>query len=233
MLQNLKNKIFTKEVFKTPWFWVVVAFLLFTGIAYGSGQANANITLNNEKANLETVAATIDKQKAELHAELDDIEKQIAIKNKEYEGIESEIESMKEEIDAAKEIMEKRDSLETEIKSLDIEIRTEQTKLDDLSAKVTAKQTELEKIENVVASKGEEPIKLSPGQYIVGADFPAGRYIAKPNGGNGNFVVYSDSGSLEVNTILGGTYGEASYTFFTMDGYLLENTSPVILEAVE
>lgn len=233
MVEKIKSKLFTKEIFKSIWFWGILIFLLVTGAAYGSGKANANITLNNEKANLETVAATIEKQKSELQEELNLLESSIEDKEDELRSVEKEIVSMQKDIDDAKEIMDKKDSLEDKISSFESRIKSEQTKLDDLTAEVEAKQTELEKLETVITSKGEEPIKLSPGQYIVGTDFPAGRYIAKPNGGNGNFVVYSDTGDLEVNTILGTSYGETSYTFFTFDGYYLENDAPVILEAVE
>ncbi|PKH10156.1 hypothetical protein CXF70_11425 [Planomicrobium sp. MB-3u-38] len=85
----------------------------------------------------------------------------------------------------------------------------------------------------MIKEKDEEPIQLSAGTFIVGQDVPPGRYKAEPVGRGSNFQTYDDSGSIDVNTILGGTYGEAEYIFYVFDGYIIENHSTATLTPVE
>lgn len=45
--------------------------------------------------------------------------------------------------------------------------------------------------------------QLYTGRWVVGEDIVAGRYVAAPASGNGNFVVYDALGLPKVNEILG------------------------------
>ncbi|QGQ48788.1 hypothetical protein E6W99_25895 [Metabacillus sediminilitoris] len=84
-------------------------------------------------------------------------------------------------------------------------------------------------MEGRLIETGEEPKILSAGQYIVGQDIPQGRYTVTPVGEGSNFFV---DGVGEVNTILG-SYGEDSYTFFTVDGDVIQTEAKVKLTPVE
>ncbi|MBU5305179.1 hypothetical protein [Eubacterium callanderi] len=63
---------------------------------------------------------------------------------------------------------------------------------------------------DAVAFTPTEPVlktTLGSGLYLVGRDIPAGSYDASATSGSGNFIIYSSSGTLKTNEILGGDYG--------------------------
>ena len=74
-------------------------------------------------------------------------------------------------------------------------------------------------------------VEIPPGMYTVGKDIPAGRY--KIHGGSSNFFVYSSSGSLEVNIILGGRYGVEEYLYTFKSGDEVEARSSFKLTPIE
>ncbi|MBA4537828.1 hypothetical protein H1Z61_11970 [Bacillus aquiflavi] len=86
-----------------------------------------------------------------------------------------------------------------------------------------------------MTAKEEEPRTFSAGQYIVGKDFPEGRYKAVPVGEGSNFQVFNgSSGIATVNTILGsGRYSEKEYVFFTSNGDIMETQATVQLIPIE
>ncbi|MCL2455899.1 MAG: hypothetical protein FWD18_11460 [Micrococcales bacterium] len=68
--------------------------------------------------------------------------------------------------------------------------------------------------------------QLSAGQWIVGLDIAAGRYVVTPaEGESGNFFVYSDRGFPKVNEILGGDFGVPSVTVSLEDGQRIKISS--------
>lgn len=101
--------------------------------------------------------------------------------------------------------------------------------LKDTQAKLASATGELQKAEGA-------PKKLGAGQYVVGKDIQAGRYVAHALGRGSNFFVHdAGSGLAKVNTILGtaGGIGTGDYTFFCDDGDIIETHELVQLTAVK
>lgn len=117
-----------------------------------------------------------------------------------------------------KEIQTKQSELKTEISSLENKKQSLNEQIQQLNGEVT-------KI------KGE-PKTYPAGQLTVGTDVPAGKY--KIYGGNSNFVVYSSSGRLEVNIILGsGTYNVNEYIYTFKTGEIVKANSSFKLVSIE
>lgn len=120
-----------------------------------------------------------------------------------------------EEQNKLKEIQNKQSELSSEVSSLENKKQTLNTEIQQLNSDVT-------KI------KGE-PKKYPAGQLTAGTDIPTGKY--KIYGGNSNFIVYSSSGKLEVNIVLGsGAYevNEYIYTFKTGDTVRAESSFKLV-----
>ena len=123
-----------------------------------------------------------------------------------------------EEQNALKDIQTKQSELKTEVSSLENKKQSLNTEIQQLNGEVT-------KI------KGE-PKTYPAGQLTAGTDVPIGRY--KIYGGSSNFVVYSSSGSLEVNVILGsGAYNVNEYIYTFKTGDIIKANSSFKLVSIE
>ena len=120
-----------------------------------------------------------------------------------------------EEVDNALALLADKEEVETELKRKSYEAEKLEKEIDALNSTLELKK--------------EEPIRVSAGQYFFGHDIPEGRYTAKPVGRGTNFVVYTASGGLHVNTIL----SEGDYTFFAQEGYYMETKGAIELIPVE
>lgn len=90
----------------------------------------------------------------------------------------------------------------------------------ELETQVAEKQTRLDTLNAQITEEKNKPVVLPAGYYTVGTHIDAGRYVVT---GKSNFVVYSSSGSLLVNTILGGgSWGVDSYTCNLSNGDIIE-----------
>ncbi|WP_255437502.1 hypothetical protein [Thalassobacillus sp. CUG 92003] len=149
--------------------------------------------------------------------------------------VNEEYEQEKEAYDEAIAVIENRDEAEEELTVFQEEIDAFDAKIKDKNKKVSKLEKEIDKLTNIVLEKKEEPKTFSAGQYLVGADFPAGRYKAVPVGEGSNFVIFNgDSGLADVNTILGdGSFGETEYVFWTADGDIMETEARVKLIPLE
>lgn len=95
--------------------------------------------------------------------------------------------------------------------------------ISSLESKKESLNTEIEKLnEEVVKIKGQ-PKTYPAGHLTVGTDVPSGKY--KIYDGKSNFVVYSLYGDLEVNIILGGSYGVKEYIYTFKSGDKIEADS--------
>ena len=119
-----------------------------------------------------------------------------------------------------------------EISSHEKDLDSKKGDLKEIDGEIANKNKDLEKINQLIIEKGEEPIQLSAGKYIIGADVPAGRYKVMPIGRGSNFITYGANGRLDVNKILG-AHGEAEYIFFADDGGTIDSRSTVKLVPVE
>ena len=118
---------------------------------------------------------------------------------------------------------------EKAIKMVPAKLEEKQKEITKNISALETKKSELEKqkqeLENQITSLSGDVIKLKgeprtypAGHLTAGTDIPVGKY--KIYGGSSNFVVYSKYGDLEVNIILGGSYGGVSeyiYTFRSGD----------------
>lgn len=146
--------------------------------------------------------------KKKYDAELTGLQQKIDDKNKELSEADNTLKNEQAKIDA--EIVKKQDELNNKTKEFDGKIAEKQDELNKKQAEVDSKQAELDKLSGEVVKAAGNPITVSAGDYIVGTDIKAGRYKVS---GSSNFVVYTSSGELYINTILGdGTVGRGDYT---------------------
>lgn len=146
--------------------------------------------------------------KKKYDAELTGLQQKIDDKNKELSEADNTLKNEQAKIDA--EIVKKQDELNNKTKEFDGKIAEKQDELNKKQAEVDSKQAELDKLSGAVVKAAGNPITVSAGDYIVGTDIKAGRYKVS---GSSNFVVYTSSGELYINTILGdGTVGRGDYT---------------------
>lgn len=123
-----------------------------------------------------------------------------------------------EEQNKLKDIQKKQNELNSEISSLENKKQSLNTEIQRLNSEVT-------KI------KGE-PKTYPAGQLTAGVDVPIGKY--KIYGGNSNFMVYSSSGRLEVNIILGsGSYNVNEYIYTFKTGDIIKANSSFKLVSIE
>lgn len=160
-----------------------------------------------------------------------------ALKNEKYEKLTLDIEKLEKELNQNKVTLSEQATLISEfeeykknkalkideIKELDNQITEKQNTVSSLDTDINAKQTELNFLKAEIQTAGEAPKVLGAGEYTVGLDIPPGRYVVT---GKSNFVVHSSTGSLKVNTILGGgKWGQESYTCQLNDGDILKLSS--------
>ena len=116
------------------------------------------------------------------------------------------------------ELGSKKDELSTEISSLESKKQTLNSEIEQLNGEV-------------IKLKGT-PMTYPAGQLTVGTDIPVGKY--KIYDGNSNFIVYSSTGNLEVNIILGsGNYNVSEYIYTFKEGDKVEARSSFKLVEVE
>lgn len=117
-----------------------------------------------------------------------------------------------------KEIQTKQNEIKSEISSLENKKQTLNTEIQELNSEVA-------KI------KGQ-PKTYPAGQLTAGTDIPVGKY--KIYDGNSNFVVYSKSGELKVNIILGAeNYGVNEYVYTFKEGDMVKANSSFKLVTIE
>ena len=165
------------------------------------------------------------------NAQIDKQELQQSLKqSEELNKLQSQIDDAKNELNSQKSLLEEVNQFKSqkeeklsELSKLDNDIATKSATSSSLDAEISDKTAELDGLKNLIQKTGEAPKVLGAGDYTVGTDIPAGRYIVT---GDSNFVVRSSYGSLKVNTILGGgKYGEESYTCTLEIGDTLELAS--------
>lgn len=216
-----------KSIILTKWFWIgsavalILAFVLMFNAAYASGQESSTAKVNEEALNYNQLLAEVEKQQKELEAVNSDIES--AKEN--LQVINDDLDKNQSRFDRLKDLA----SNETKIKS---EITAAETTLDGLKSNIDEAKDTLGGLEGKIVKAKGKPTEVGAGHFVFGSDIKPGRYEVTPVGRGTNFVVYSSSGSLAVNTILGSN-GVPSYVFEAGDGYTLENEGRVKLTPVE
>ncbi len=144
------------------------------------------------------------------------IKKDLTKKQNEYSQLQSKYSENQRNIN---EQDKKIKELEQEEKQREINsnIATLESKKGELEKEKQSLESQIKTLnKDVIRIKGE-PKTYPAGHLTAGTDTPTGKY--KIYGGSSNFAVYSSTGRLEVNIILGSRYGvdEYIYTFKTGD----------------
>ncbi|MFC3039976.1 hypothetical protein ACFOGI_06900 [Virgibacillus xinjiangensis] len=221
-MDKLKSKLKSKKL------WYSVSGVVVLVLAFVAGQSSAQVLLGEEKVKYteveEHITAT-ENTLSEKEEELSALEQEI----QDQEGL---LESKQKEVDEANKLIGTIDELKEEKETLQGTVEEKEGTIESLDGDISAKEEELAALEEGILNKSGEPIELGAGEYIIGADIPAGRYTATNIGEGSNFFVRDASGYSSVNTILGDDwYGD--YTFFGEDGETIETAAPVKLIPVE
>ena len=213
-LELLKNfKVFSLKEKALSIGIVVFLLVISSALAYNGGKrAEINLEAVDVVANR---IANQDEQIKVNNDKLADLQSQI-------DTINNELSSQQDLLNAFNDYKNNKEAKETEISQLDSTIQEKSNNIASLDNDIASKSAELDKLKNAIQRTGEEPKVLTAGEYTVGKDIEPGRYIVT---GNSNFVVYSYDGDLKVNTILGGRYGEESYTCTLENGDTMELSS--------
>lgn len=158
------------------------------------------------------------------------VNKNIEEKQAQYHELESKYETSQKKVsERDKKIAE----LEQEDKQKEIEnnIKALEAKATELENKKQTLESEINTLnQSVIRLKGQ-PKTYPAGHLTAGIDTPVGKY--KIFGGSSNFFVYSSSGRLEVNIILGNRYGVEEYIYTFKSGDKIEANSSFKLVEVE
>jgi Skp family chaperone for outer membrane proteins len=207
----------TEKVTKTrgkKFWWKVAAWIVGISIVFSLGSNSASVDLGKEKVKLDKLTSMVkDKQN-----KLDTIDKEYKSKSAEFE--------------AAKKVVADKTSAENQIADLNKQIDSKKGEIAGLDGQIKSKNDQLASLTGQIQAKNEAPKVLPAGQFVVGKDVPASRYKAVPNGEGSNFVVYSSSGGLKVNTILG-SIGVCEYIFYAESGDQIKTEASVKLIPVQ
>ncbi|MGG1401582.1 hypothetical protein ABE288_27750 [Bacillus salipaludis] len=212
---------------------MIIGALVLILIGSGIGSSGAKATIHDKKMDITALDKEIGKMKNELSTMKKEKEEAQAIINQkdsaaqELADTEVKLKDTKGTLD--KELAEGRKEIDAKLAEVKKELSDEKAQLKDTQAKLASATGQLLK------AKGA-PKKLGSGQYVVGKDIPEGRYTAHALGRGSNFFVYDgDSGTANVNTILGsaGGIGSGDYTFSCSEGDIIETHEPVQLTPVK
>ena len=212
---------------------IIGAFILIF-IGSGIGSSGAKATVHEKKMDITALDKEFSKVKKELSSMKKDRHEAMAIIDKK-ESVEKELADTEAKLKDIKgtldqELAEGRKEIDTKLAEANEGLSDAKAQLKDTQAKLASATGQLQKAEGA-------PKKLGSGQYVVGKDIPAGRYVAHALGRGSNFFVFDggSDGSAKVNTILGsaGGIGSGDYTFFCEDGDIIETHESVQLTQVK
>lgn len=132
-------------------------------------------------------------EKVSLNKEISALDEKLIDQESEFEMNKEELQSQKDDFAQLAEYLKNKDKLTADLEEA-------QKKLDDLNSEIGSKQTTLDHLNADIVQAKSAPISIPAGEHTVGDGIPAGRYSVT---GSSNFVVWSSSGDLKVNTILG------------------------------
>ncbi|WP_226582645.1 hypothetical protein [Halobacillus litoralis] len=209
---------------------IIFGVVIVSLISYSIGITSAQTEIDEETYDYEGVVLKI----SEAETTLEDIKKEISDKESERTKKDQILKDKEKEVSKAFSILKKRDALKKDLDKLSGKMDEAKKEKSSLDTQIKDKKAELASLENVIKEKEAVPITLTAGQFLAGHDFKAGRYKAVPEGGGGNFVVYTDQGDLSVNIILTTRdYGVPEYVMTLGDGYIIEADTPAKLIPVE
>lgn len=210
---------------------ILAAFVLIF-IGAGIGSSGAKATLHDKKMDITALDKEFSKVKKELSLLKKDRDEALAVIDKK-ESAEKEL------VDTEAKLKDIKGTLDQQLaegkKDIDAKLAEAKKGLSDAEAQLKDTKDKLASATGKLQKAEGAPKKLGSGQYVVGQDIPAGRYVAHALGRGSNFFVYDGGGSAKVNTILGnaGGIGTGDYTFFCEDGDIIETHESVQLTLVK
>lgn len=205
---------------KVDWkLWGKVAgVVILLVISYIIGTNNAGAEIDGEKVKYDELIKIIDAKQDELskaNADLEDSQGQL-------EAVKEEISSNQVEIDRANEVLKNEETINEKIDDLNSQLAEKKFEVTQLDASIETKSEELSRLEDGIVKKQEEPIVLPAGQFVVGKDIPAGRYLVTSVGRGSNFFVDDQNGSSVANQIIGTRTGVSEYVVYLDTGYSID-----------
>ena|GEM_PF-6749882 len=101
----------------------------------------------------------------------------------------------------------------------------------ELKDEISGLESQRDSLRSDVIKIAGEPKRFPAGHLYAGKDFPADRY--RIYNGSSNFAVYSSSGRLQVNIILGGRNGLTEYIYTFSEGDEVQARSAFAMVPVE
>ena len=161
----------------------------------------------------------------------DQTKKDYDLINSKYSQSQKDLENQKKKTEEANKKIEEL-SQEDKKKELEKSISSLESKISELTKNKEDLDTQISQLNGEVVKLKGQPKSYPAGQLTAGTDIPTGKY--KIYGGSSNFVVYSSSGSLQVNIILGtGSYNVSEYIYTFKTGDKIEANSSFKLVEVE
>lgn len=216
---NNGGKIIVKKFKKIA--LIVISVIIVFSLGRIWGWAGKTAEVNNELYDIGQVREALKEYKKEKREAKEDLEA-FKEKNKEVYALADKKDELQAEVDGLKD----------KVKDVKSDYSKSKSELDDLKTEIDAKQAEFDRLTMKVVDAQSAPKTLQAGSYTVGSDIDAGRYKATPVGEGSNFVTYTDTGDVDVNTILG-VDGEPSYTFEVGNGYTIRTESTVKLTPID
>lgn len=151
-------------------------------------------------------------------------------KNDEYADISAKIDTYSDELEEKKDLVAQveeynanKDKYQSELSDLQKQVDDKKSNLSAIESDITAKQAELDKLNGEIVKASGTPITVPSGDYTIGSDIKAGRYRIS---GSSNFVAYTSTGKLYINTILGdSSVGDGDYIGTLSDGMTIRCSS--------
>lgn len=220
---NLKEEAIIRhqKFVKTVLIAGVVLFVSLI-ISFSAGYASAVVDINGKEVSYKQIEKEIEKVNGQLKDKQDSLAAQ-----------DQRLNDRKAEVDKILALVGKQKDLNADIDAKTKEVDNKKNQISTLDSDIQAKQAELDKLTSGVVAKKEEPRQLSAGSWYIGKDVPVGRYKAVPVGHGSNFFVYSSTGDLKVNAILGTSIGVPEYVFDAEDGDVIKTETIVKLIPIQ
>ena len=152
--------------------------------------------------------------------------------NTQYIGVKTEADYWLALTDSQRDTVKELINIDSSISDLQSEKSDVEADIKDLQDSIEDLKADKKKLESDIIQISGKSKKYPAGYLTAGKDFEIGRY--KIYGGSSNFVVYSSSGALMVNIILGNdSYSVSEYIYEFSYGDKVEASSAFKMVPVE
>lgn len=138
---------------------------------------------------------------AEKVAELRNSDDYISL-NSRHTAIKTEIDELMESIKEKETLLTQIADAENTKSDLRLQIEEKKSELNELNAQITGKRNIIAELDAAITSKAPAEKIYTPGKYIVGTHFAAGKYLVT---GTGKFMIATSAGKSKINVTLNST----------------------------